>query len=281
MSKEKKEISEKNRMYQKKRKSVVRICIFAVVMIYAFFFTSKLIIPAPLTGPGEVTRIGQEAEYAENRTCSLISADYAQEQELMEIVLTFTNENYDGIDDYYYALECTGASTKKLTIKEVYHEDLFTVLRIQNLPKGYHELTLLYAPKLVAMEEVTDDMTGKVILNKHNVEETAKIDTGKNRADYYKERLSAMEDALEEKLARQQAKLSELEIRKKALEDEIMEIEENRLYMTADEIQMQQERAISNTEEIAGTDEEIILQKKRIEAIKESIKDVREKENAL
>ncbi len=280
--KKEKETRERNKIYHKspRRKTPIYASI-AVCIIYAFFFLSNIIMPTPITEADGVTKIGEETDFAEKRTYVLLSCQYSEKQELMEIVIQFTNNNYDRINEYYYALMLSNAKTSKVELEEKYNEDLFTVLHIKNLPKGYGDMELLFAPKTTTEDAVTDDITGTAILNRHNVESVGYIDPGKTKSAYLKDRLDGMIASLEERLGRQQKKLDKLRTTKQALMDEAQSYEENKKYMTADEIARMDETVKLNQEDAAKLGSEIENQKQKISKTQEKITEARQKRDAL
>ncbi len=280
--KREKEIRERNKPYHKKPKRKTPIyASTAVCIIYIFFFLSNIIIPKPITAASGVTKIGEETDFAEKRTYTLISCQYSEEQELMEIVMQFTNNNYDRINEYHYALTLSDASPSKADLEEKYNEDLFTVLHIKNLPKGYGEMELLFAPKTVSALDVTDDITGTIILNKHNVENVNYINPDKAKSAYLKERLDGMIIHLGERLDRQQKKLDQLRTTRQALLDEAQSYEENKKYMTADEIAQMEETVKMNQEDAIKLEAEIEKQERKISKTQGKITEARQKRDAL
>lgn len=282
MNESKKEILEKEKIYHEKKKTRKPIYIvIGVLIIYAFFFTSKLTIPQPITDKSDVTIIGEEVEYGDNRGATLVSAEYSKEQEMMELVLNLKNDNYDNINDYYYALTAVNEKSDKIKIKEVFNEDLFTVIRLNGVKKNYREIEFLIAPKLADINEITDDQTAILTLNKYNVTSVSKIKTDKTKTDYLKERLMGMLQQLEARLAKQEDKLEKLEVKKAALGKEIADSEKEQKYMTAEEVQEIIERNQSNRDLIDETTDAIEKQKKKIEKTQAEIKDAKEKADAL
>lgn len=276
-----KEIKEKNKIYsrQKNRKSKFYI-IGAVVLIYCFFFLSSFILPAQRTDQENVTQVGEAVSFAENRTYTLVDAKYSKEQEMMEVVLHFTNQNYDNVNEYYYALTLTGASTKGMVVEEVFNEDLFTVLRVKDVPSNYTEMTILFAPKTVSMDKVTDENTGSIILNKYNVCES-EIDLNKTRTEYLKERMLAVIESYEKQLSNQKKKLEELEQTKEAIMSENEDFEKNKKYMTSQEIQQKELVIIENQDRLVEITEDIEEQKVKIENTKAKISEAEAKVKQL
>lgn len=282
MDENKKEILEKEKIYHEKKRSRTPIYIvIGVLIIYAFFFTSKLTIPQPITSAKDVTALGSEEDYAENRSVTLVSAEYSRDQEIMEIVLNLKNSNYDNIDEYYYALTAVNEKSSKIKIKEIFNEDLFTVIRLEGVKKNYREIEFMLAPKVDDINEISDEMTATVILNKYNVDSVSKINTSKTKTDYLKERLVGMTEQLEDRIARQKDKLQQLKTKKASLEKEITDSEKEQKYMTAEEVREMTERNQSNQDTIAETEELIEKQQKKIEKTQREINDAKEKAAAL
>lgn len=282
MSENKKEVLEKEKLYHEKRKTRMPIYIvICVLLVYVFFFTSKITIPQPITNETNVTILGKEEEFANNRSVTLVSAEYSREQELIELVLSLKNDNYDNVNNYYYALTAVNERSSKIKIKEVFNEELFTVIRLYNVKKNYREIEFLLAPKIGEISDVTDDMTANIILNKYNVTSVNKIKTDKTKMDYLQDRLIGIVSQLEEKLHRQEENLEKLQIQKSSLEEEIINSEKEQKYMTEKEIQEAADRNQSNQDLIDETIMTIEKQKKKIEKTQAEIKDAKEKADAL
>lgn len=282
MSENKKEVLEKEKIYHEKRKTRMPIYIvICVLLVYVFFFTSKITIPQPITNETNVTILGKEEEFANNRSVTLVSAEYSREQELIELVLSLKNDNYDNVNNYYYALTAVNERSSKIKIKEVFNEELFTVIRLYNVKKNYREIEFLLAPKIGEISDVTDDMTANIILNKYNVTSVNKIKTDKTKMDYLQDRLIGIVSQLEEKLHRQEENLEKLQIQKSSLEEEIINSEKEQKYMTEKEIQEAADRNQSNQDLIDETIMTIEKQKKKIEKTQAEIKDAKEKADAL
>ena len=272
-----KEIKEKNKIYhkQKKRKSKYYL-IGAVVIIYCFFFLSSLILPAQRTDKADTTPVGEPVPFAENRTVTLVDAKYSKEQELMEIVLHFTNQNYDNVNEYYYALTLAGASTKGMKVEEIYNEDLFTVLRVKDVPPKYTEMTILFAPKVVDETDITDEITGTVTLNKFNVT-SATIELNKARTAYLAERMNLVIANYEKQLSRQKNKLEELQQMEAAIISENEEFEKNKKYMTDQEISEKELVIIEKQDTLVEVREDIATQKAKIQNTQDKIDESKKK----
>lgn len=277
-----KDINEKNKIYAAKRKGKKKrnIAIGAVLCIYTFLFASSFVLPSELSSASEVTEMGSEIEFAENRAVTLVSATYDESKELMELVMNFKNNNYDNIDDYYYAVELAGTSSRGVITNEIYNDNLITVIRVEHLPKNYDEMTFLFAPKAGELTTVTDEMTGEIILNKYNVT-IGSVDLNKSKTDYLIDRMDSIIKNYEKRLERKNKQLKEVENRISALEGEIADLEKNEMYMTEEEIARKQQTILNNQDEIVEAQEELNKYKAQISQIEEDIREAEARRNAM
>lgn len=272
------EITEKNKIYKKSADPVLKrnIILIIVIAIYVFLFLSKWILPIPVTGKNEVTKIGEDVDFALGRTATLVSAEYDHDKNIMELVVNFTNTNYDGYNDYYYAHEIKKGSSADIILDEVYHEDLLTVLRLENVPANYSELTLYFAPKYTELENVTDDMTGEFILNKYNVVEKT-LELNKTREAYLEERMNGIIEGYQKTLERQKEKIEKWQYQIESLDAENADLKKNDLYMTDDEIAQKKSLILANEEEIEKLQQRINAGNVKIAKIEEDIVSTKEK----
>ena len=85
---------------------------------------------------------------------------------------------------------------------------------MEGVKKNYREIEFMLAPKVGDINEISDEMTATVILNKYNVDTVNKINTSKTKTDYLQERLVGMVDQLKDRLERQEDKLQQLKTKK-------------------------------------------------------------------
>lgn len=277
-----KDIVKQEKLYRNSNRAFRKtaFCITAVAIIYVFFWTSGFTMTGPITKESGVSKIGAEFDFAENRSVRLISATYSAQQEMMELVLNFHNKNYDNVNDYYYVIKLLRGNADKVTIDEVYHEELFTVLRFRGLKDSYKELTLYFAPKTVPAKDVTDEMTGVIRLNKYNVSLGA-IDMKKTKTGYLADRIQAVIADCEKTLKEQQAALSEYEARADALLTENKELAANEKYMTQEEILSSEQTIAENELEYTQTQMQIGQQREMIAQTEQEIADAKEKQREL
>lgn len=259
-----------------------KLIIWAIVVgaIYLFFFTSRLILSEPISSAVETTEIGKNVQYGEQRAFRLLEAVYSPADECMEIVLELSNGAYDNVNEYYYAAEIINGNSSDLDIQEVYNEDLLTVLRVFNVPERYKELALYLAPRTVAQRDVTDEMTGTVILNERNVI-SGKIEFNKTESAYLEERLSVIIKAQEKELKQAEKEKSKIKTQISVVENARAELEKNRAYMTDSEIAEKEEAIVYDEQEKAILEEDLEQINNNIEKLQQEIASAKERKRAL
>lgn len=252
-----------------------------VALVYICFFTSRLWMPAELTSKENVTRPGKEITYcSEERTYKVVSATYDEEKKEFEIVMQLKNRSFDGINDYYYAFDLSGASKRHTVIKEILNDSLVTVVRIYNI-KDFREMTLYIAPKLSEdISDITDEQTAFLTFNKFNIT-YGEIDDNKTAEEYLKDRIKGIyEDYLKDE-ERQKAKIDELSAELDAAEKERMEISESMEFMTYEEQIYAQKQLESLDERNAEIKKKIEAEKGKLERLQEKIENAKQKMEEL
>lgn len=270
--------AEKLYKYEKHQKLVFG-SIGAVLIILIFCFLSNFIFPAKLVSKSDVTKIGIPYEFDSLRSFTVYEISYAKAQETLEVVLEFTNNNFDGVDDYYYALALTGASNKNIKIDEVLHDTLLTVIRIHGV-KPFDEAQLLFAPKYGNMEDATDAQTGICTINKYNLQMVNSFDT-KNKADYLICRIDVIIAKLEKQLKRENDNLQALRDRVKNLEKENLAMEDSKSYLTTDELSSADDKILKNKEIINRTKDGIRQKEQKIETLQGKLDEAKSKKEEI
>lgn len=260
-------------VYRNNRNKTMRVAtIIIIILIYIFFFTSQLTIPNKITDKSETTKIGQNIEYGENRSYTLISAVYSEDQSMIEIVMQLQNSNFDGIDSYYYAHALTGSDEAGTYTKEVINDQIITVVRINSV-KEFDEILFQFAPKTSDdIEKIKDESVGEIVLNKHNLT-YRKIDTKKTKYDYLKERLDTVIADYEKKLISTNNKISELETQVLSLTNENEQLEKSKSFITSQEYEDALIKISDNEQKIIEAQEDVENYKKKAADIDMQIKE--------
>ncbi len=263
-----------------KHKKLISGIIVAMLIILIFFFLSNLLLPAKLVDKGEVTKIGTEYEFDYLRTFTVYEMSYSRSQQMLEVVMEFANENYDGIDDYYYALSLSGANSKGVRIDESIHDSLITVIRISGV-RSFDEAQLLFAPKYGRMEDATDAQTGIITMNKYNLKMVNEINTAKTKVAYLIDRIEIIIENLEKRLIRENNKLEDLQRQIESLKKENIELEDNKSFLTKDELDAVDAKITKNKETINKTNEAKRQKEQQIDYLQKKLNEANSKKEEL
>jgi len=244
--------------FKDNRMRIISIAVLILIgLVYIFFASSKLIFPPEIMSKDSVAHIGEPNDYMEGHAFTLISVTYSAEQEMMEVVVEFSNTTNDGVNDYYskaFALGRTGKS-KECQVKEIMNEKLLAVYRIEGLKK-YYEVELLFAPMVAEINAITDGETAHAWLNKYNVK-TGHIDTSKTKMDYLLDRLAIVISGYTKDLKTKNDEIKEHQTAIKALEEDSVKLTESMDYLTAEEAADATSQIENNTAEALTLSEEI------------------------
>jgi len=243
-------------------------------------FTSKLYIPAKLTSKADITHEGTKVEFSENRNFTLVSNKYSPDQKMMEFVIEFENTNFDGIDNYYFVSSIVGGNPKRIVTKEIISDSLITVVRVTNVRK-FDEFSLLFAPKKGKVDEIKDQDTGEIIINKYNRREVLHIDIGKTETAYLIERMEASISNLEEQLAKKEETLKKYGKQFDSLNKENEDLDRNSKYYTESEADDARIKQSENNVTILEVQEKIEKLKKSIDELKLELNDAQRKKQNL
>lgn len=265
--------------YTKHKKLIIGSILFLLILL-VFFLLSNIILPAKLAKKSEVTHIGSNYEFDYLRSFTVYEIAYSKSQQMLEVVMEFENENYDGIDDYFYAFSAIGSSTKNTKIDEIFHDSLITVIRITGV-KPFDEAELLFAPKYGKLSEATDSQTGIITINKYNANYVDHIDTTKTKVQYLIDRIEIIIKKLEKKLNAENEKLQNLKKQITGLENENIELENNKSFLTNDEISSVDAKIIKNKEMINKTNDAIRQKERQLEELGKQLNEDKLKKEEL
>lgn len=175
-------LKEKGKLKNRYNRYMTIMIIFFVVG-YGFFFTSKFWCDD--TGDlKSATRISSVRNW-EDRSVQLLSWNYSERQQEMEVQVMIDNQSYDGINTYdISALEKTKGF---LNTEVIINEDGFYVVRITDIPKKWNQISFrINLPN-------DNSSTCKLYTNK---EEVAYVDTIEDKTynQYMNERLDSVID---------------------------------------------------------------------------------------
>ena len=222
--------------------------LFAAVAGYVFFFTSNLTLG--YSGTHKSTALDTPVTFERNRTVTLSLWDYSPSQKLMEVELLFENGSFDGVDAYIFEAAMRPGD-KLVPVTAVIEESSFVVLHLTGIPDNFAEISLRL--------KVNDDRFNEVIrlyCNAADVRQAEKI-SEKTKKEYMTDRLYKSIALLESEITGHEAAVTELEAKIDNIRKTVEELEQNKKYLTASEIEKVNGTIESHHREIDRIGEEI------------------------
>lgn len=247
-------LRDKDKIYREskaaKRKTVALISL--IVVVYVFFFTSKLTIMSPLS---EATAIGVPLTYTADRGATVYDATYDSEAEILEIVLNFTNSSGDNVNNYYFFLTAEGRGKyEDISVDVIYEDVMITVLRASI--KQFREAKLVFAPKVAEVSQIPESLVGTIVFNHDNLSyEKLKERT---RAEYLAYRYEVLISQTKIEIENAEEDIKGFWEKIKALTEENTELSDSMKYYTEEE-EAAAKRKISANKEAEENQRQYIL----------------------
>lgn len=265
---------EKEKMYIKNKNKYL-ICFFLIFVIgYSLFFTSKIWMP---TKKGNMdTHIGEIIE-KNGHEVSILSWEYLEKNNEMEIYLYKNNKTADGIENFKYtALDKNKGDIKS---KTVYEDNELAVIHLINVPKRWKNISLRIDIKNNINKNTDNFETIKLYKLKENVKKVSDRNAFKFKSEKeYKIRVCNLKiKIIYKKIDNIRKNNSKLNHQLEKCDDKILELEEKAKYMTDEEkldntnviAEIRNEKTafqtkiFDNQNEIRELENKIIIQKKK------------------
>jgi len=176
------------RVYRDNRQTLIFAVLSGVlVAVYILFFMSSYLLPASFKNPDR-TELNKEIRFGDNRSVIVYSCDFSENEKVLELKLRFTNESYDGVNNYQFDAKLSKGPDKKVTAEEIMSDTLLTVVRIEPVKKGFDVMTLYFGPKKDGIDE--DDI-GKIVIEEKQATLREELPL-KDKDDYLSERLDVL-----------------------------------------------------------------------------------------
>lgn len=257
--------------YDERKDRYLQGILLVILIGYAFFLTSKIWLPPdeaeiPPTEPGYFIE-------GNDRKVTLVSWTYDEEKREMEVMLDITNMSIDGINRYRWsAMELNKG---RLTVTPIVEQDDFVVLRIENIPRRFEEISLRMGISSEDQTNVDGEFTDLKIYGSKDSVTRGSIEDDMNERDYRiaacREKISIYEEnisALEIRIADEKNIIAEAEKTIKRLEEGIEYQTESEIASTSSaiaDVSSKIDTAESNIQsyekEIAELEEKILLQR--------------------
>lgn len=222
--------------------------IIVILLCYACFFSTPYLI---VDGNEYLlTPVGKQNEIANNRFVTINSWQYSAKQKTMEIELGLSNLNYDGFNTYSFTAKSRSITgINPLEVTPVIEKNDLYVVQLEDIPQNFNEILL----KVSIEGDKYDGVSLSLYTNKKSVESVDSI-TKKTEYEY---RIQSIERRIEQykaEIENSKTLISEATTRIQNINQEILEMEESKKYLTAAEIKTMNQ-TISSKETLIRNEE--------------------------
>lgn len=221
--------NQKNHKLKRSGNRLLTGFLLTFVLGYFFFFTSNIWMPSPYEGV-EITPFGTPVE-SNQRTITIDSWTYSEEDRKMEIIVSIENMAIDGIKRYKWNVKTASGNLSVDTIMET---DKLVVLQVNNTPKRWTELALTMNVKKEDQRKTNEFAEIKVYTNDKHVKNVAHIYM-KSPTEYQKEAILSRIESYQEQLAEELSKQKKVQTEIQNIVDKMKELKESMDYQTEQE----------------------------------------------
>lgn len=221
------------------------------IVAYAFFFSSAQWMPDSYTGV-KTTAAGTQKNL-EDRTITLASLSYSEEQQRVEAIIQIQNQALDGI--HHYEWSAVDKQKGKMKTKLVLEREDLVVLHI-SVPKRWTELSIRM--NLPASEESL-----RIYASKRDIVRVSSI-TALTPQEYEQKILRQLVTDYREEIRKEEVRISKEQKRIQEAEKQIQKLEEDLKYQT-------EEDGLTTKEQIYGMEAEKEASQNQIQEAKDSI----------
>lgn len=260
----------KNVTYKQK---VVGIFI-CVLLTYGFFFTSKLTLGYDIASKNLTTKIGVEEVFGYNKKYQLLFANYSKEDKKLELGLSISSSSID-TTDYYFYYKKDGKLMGDENVKKKFSKQELYIYEIENL-SSFDEIEIFLAGNDKKVEEVTDEDTAFIKINKYNLKKEEHIAV-KSDEDYLKIRLNIIKKSLLSDKKSIEEKIKAIDVKLKNIKEAEMEFEKNKSLLTVDEKIREENKQMENKESEGELKKMKADEMKNLSEVELKLKDVESK----
>lgn len=224
----------KKQNYLRNKSMFIGIFVVVVSFLFVFLFSSPYIFKRSAEQM-YFTETGKEIEIGDNHTVMIESWQYSKDSNEMEVVLSFNNTSFDGIDTYQYAAISRDDSnnTQQLKTETLYESSFFSVVKISQLKK-FTEVRLLVSydtSPLLSSDKEQQTNSAALYTNINKVEEVDKF-AEKDIVSLYKEKLNNQINEINLSITELQGEINEYKTIQTNILNRVAEIRDNQQYMT-------------------------------------------------
>ncbi len=246
-----------------RRNLTLWIFLLAAVSGYVFFFTSGFTLGH--SGGHKSTALDTPVTFERTRTVTVSRWDYSPSQKRMEVELLFENGSFDGIDAYLFEAAMRPGD-KIIPITAVVEESAFVVLHLADVPDSFSENSLRL--------KVNDERFTQVVRLYCNAADVRQVETitEKTKKEYMIDRLHKSISLLEFEISGHETAVTDAEAKIENIRRTVEELEQNKKYMTASEIEKLNSTIESHHREIDRIGEEIEAHRAAVAEAEEKIR---------
>lgn len=225
--------------YLRNKSTAIAVFVAVIACLFVFFFASPYIFVRSADDM-LYTEIGKEIDIGSGHTVTVESWQYSENENEMEVVLSFNNTSFDGIDTYSYSAVSrnNGNNTQNLKTEALYESSFFSVVKISQL-KSFTEvrLTVSYdtSPLLSGNDKENQTNYAALFTNIKKVEKTDGF-TQKDIITLYKDKLQNQINEINLEIAEANSQISEYRKIQENILEKVAEIRDNQQYMTETEL---------------------------------------------
>ena len=253
-------------MQRRITKHYIPIAIIIIVSGYMFFFLFSIFRSDSSTK--FFSELGEMAEI-NGHTFQLISWNYSESQDLMEIIIDVTNKTLDGNNDYDISVFQRFRSRPLETKVIVSQRDLL-VIQVFDLKKDFPSLRID-----ISFDKSTQETPVSFYMNKEHIKNVDNISEQPIQAYYLAKvdfNISNLEKEIENYRSENEQQSSEITL----LNEQIQDLQNNMLYMTSDQ-QKNAESEISSKQSTISNKQTLMTENEgKIQDLESQIKNLEE-----
>lgn len=270
--------------YGKVSKNIFVIALLTIIVSgYIFFFISPHIFSLPIDNL-LYTEIDKEQKIDELHKFTIEDWQYSEEQNRMEVIFSFDNLSYDGVNSYDYSVISRNKmkQSTRIDYEIVYESPTFSALIINDIPKDYYEIAITVSFEEIDLQSVA---AGEMIPKKYsrtvytNMGKVHRVDniTEANIFNLYIDKLNRNVNEHKEEITTLEEQNAIYRDNLKNITEKAASLRESEMYMTNTQIE-ETERQIKELQNNYEANEKLIEDNEaKINDINIAIKEIEEK----
>lgn len=277
-------VSFKDKVSKVSKNTIVIAVLVLIIGGYIFFFASPYIFSLPIDNL-LYTEMDIEQKIDESHRFTIEDWQYSEEQNRMEVIFSFDNLSYDGVNEYDYSIisRNKGKKNKKVEFDVVYESPSFSALIINDVPKDFYEMAITVSYEEIDLSSVSSGVTvpqkhSRTVYN--NIGKVHQVNdiTEANIFNLYIDKLNRNINEHKENISSLEGQNAIYQDNLKNITEKAASLRESEMYMTNTQIE-ETERQIKQLQNSYETTEKLI--KDNEEKINDENIDIKEIEDKI